>query len=110
MSWTRRLFTENIGLKLVALCMATAMWAAVGSDPVTEAIFRVPVEFVNVPKDMEVITDHPTVQLWARGPSHAVRRADPAEFAVRVNVASNGQGEHSFVFDPAIVVAPAPLH
>src|SRR5579862_6947164 len=106
MNWIRRLFTENVGLKLLALCMATAMWAAVGSDPVTEAIFRVPVEFVNVPRNLEVITDHPTVQLWARGPSHAVRGAEPGDFAVRVNVATSGQGEHTFSFDPSSVIAP----
>src|SRR5262245_19004527 len=110
MSWARRLFTENVGLKLLALGMATVMWAAVGSDPVTEAIFRVPVEFVNVPKDLEVITAHPTVQIMAKGPSHAVRRAEPADFAVRLDVAPKmGQGEHTFSFDPSSVVAPAPL-
>jgi len=110
MSWLRRLFTENLGLKVLALGMAIVLWAVVGSDPITEAIFTVPLEFVNVPASLEVLTDHPTVQLWARGPSNAVRSAAPGDFVVRVNLASvAGQGEHTFSLNPSSVVSPAPL-
>ena len=34
MNWLRRLATENVGLKLLSLALAVALWAAVGSDPV----------------------------------------------------------------------------
>jgi len=110
MNWLRKLFTENAGLKLLSLALAVALWAAVGSDPVTEATFRVPLEFTNVPANLEVLTEQPSVQLWARGPSHAVRRAEPGDFVVRVNVApASGPGERTFSLDPASVTAPTPL-
>ena len=97
-------------MKLLSLALAVALWAAVGSDPVTEAAFRVPLEFTNVPANLEVLTEQPSVQLWARGPSHAVRRAEPGDFVVRVNVApAGGPGERTFSLDPASVTAPTPL-
>lgn len=110
MNWLRKFLTENVGLKLLSLAVAVLLWAAVGNDPVTEAVFRVPIEFINVPASLEVLTEQPSVQLWARGPSHAVRRASPGDFAVRVNVAPiAGPGARSFSLDPASVVAPSPL-
>lgn len=110
MNWLRKAFTENVGLKLLSLGLAVALWAAVGSGPVTEANFRVPVEFINVPRALELLTEEPSVQLWARGPSHAVRQAGAADFAVRVNAgAIAGPGENTFSLDPARVVAPTGL-
>ena len=110
MNLLRKLFIENAGLKLLSLALAVALWAAVGSDPVTEATFRVPLEFTNVPANLEVLTDQPSVQLWARGPSHAVRQAEPGDFVVRLNVAPSGRpGERTFSLDPASVTAPASL-
>ena len=110
MNRLRKLVSENVGLKLLALALAVALWAAVGSDPVTEATFRVPLEFINAPSNVEVLADQPTVQLWARGPSHLLRQSTAADFAVRVSVASMAApGELTFSLDPGSVAAPTPL-
>jgi YbbR-like protein len=110
MNRLRRFFTQHAGLKLLSLAMAVALWAAVGSDPVTEATFRVPVEFINVPPSLELLTEQPSVQLWARGPSHAIRQAAAGDFAVRVNAAPiTGPGSRTYSIDPGHVVAPNPL-
>lgn len=110
MNWISKLFTQNLGLKLLSLALALALWAAVGSDPVTEANFRVPVEFTNVPRSLELLTEQPTIQLWARGPSHSVRQAGAGDFAVRVNAGHISRpGENTFSLDPARVVAPTGL-
>ena len=104
------LVTENLGLKLLALALAVALWAAVGSDPVTEATFRVPLEFINVPSNLEVLADQSNVQLWARGPSHLLRQSAAGDFAVRVNVAPiTAPGERTLSLDPGSVAAPASL-
>lgn len=110
MNWLRRLLTENLGYKLLSLALAVTLWIAVGSDPVTEATFRVPVEFVNVPPNLELLTEQPSVQLWARGPSHAIRQATVADFAVRINAAQiSGPGENTFSLDAGRVSAPTSL-
>lgn len=110
MSWIKEFFTENLELKILALALAVALWAAVGSDPVTEASFRVAVELTNVPRGLEVLTEYPTVQLWARGPSRAVRHATAGDFGVRVNAASVSRpGNKTFALEPARVTAPVGL-
>ena len=110
MNWLRNLLTEHLGYKLLSLALAVTLWIAVGSDPVTEATFRVPVEFVNVPANLELLTEQPSVQLWARGPSHAIRQASAADFAVRVNAALiSGPGENTFALDAGRVSKPTPL-
>src|SRR5580693_6788436 len=110
MNRLRKFVTKNVGLKLLSLSLAVALWAAVGSDPVTEASFRIPLEFINVPANLELLTEQPSVQLWARGPSHVVRRATTGDFAIRVNVAPiTGPGERTFSLDPSSVAAPTPL-
>jgi len=104
------LISENLGLKVLALALALALWAAVGSDPVTEASFRVPLEFINAPSNVEVLADQPTVQLWARGPSHLLRQSTASDFAVRVNLAPmSASGERTFSLDPGNVTAPTSL-
>ena len=110
MNWIKEFFAESLELKILALALAVALWAAVGSDPVTEASFRVAVELTNVPRTLEVLTEQPTVQLWARGPSRAVRQATAGDFGVRVNAVSvSGPGDRTFALDPARVTAPVGL-
>ena len=111
MNRLQKLVTKNVGLKLLSLALAVALWAAVGSDPVTEASFRIPLEFINVPANFEVLTEQPTVQLWARGPSQAVRRAVPGDFVVRVDVAPFPKGliARTYSLERRNAKAPAPL-
>lgn len=110
MNWIYQLATQNIGLKLISLVAAFILWVLIASDPITEASFRVPVEFVNVPSQLEVLTDQPSVRLWARGPSRAIRRASASDFAVRVdvgNATSQNKSTYSLGFND--VSAPSPL-
>jgi YbbR domain-containing protein len=101
---------HNLGLKLMALAIAVLIWAIVGSDPVTEATFRVPVEFLNVPANLELLAETPVVQVWARGPSHAIRQATASDFEVRVDAALvAGPGAHTFSLDPQRALASSPL-
>lgn len=110
MNWIGKLITEHAGLKLLSLALALALWAAVGSDPVTEASFRVPVEFIGVPPHLELLTQQPSVQIRARGPSHAVRQAAPGDFIVRLNAgAITAPGQTTFPLDVRKVVSPAAL-
>lgn len=108
MNWLRRWFAENIGLKLLSLALAVALWAALSSDTVTEAVFQVPVEFRNVPTNLEVLHAQTTAQLRVRGPSRVLRQARPSDFAVRVDLSSvTGPGERTLPLNPQDVEVPA---
>ncbi|MBI4463560.1 MAG: YbbR-like domain-containing protein [Acidobacteria bacterium] len=107
MNWLRAAFTENVGLKLLSLILALAIWSTLGSDPVTEATVRVPLEFHNVPANLELLPTLNEIQLRVRGPSRAVRRTTPGDFSVRVDLSpSQEAGERTFVFSADAIQTP----
>lgn len=108
MSWLRKIFTENVGLKVLSLLLAASLWVASGSDPLTETTARVPVEFTHVPPHLELIAEPSVVQLRIQGPSRAVRRATPADFSVRVDLAAvSGPAARTFSLTPHQIVTPS---
>ena len=108
MRWLRKFFTENMGLKVLSLLLSVALWVASGSDPITETTVQVPVEFTHVPPNLEWVTQPSVVQLRIQGPSRAVRRATPGDFAVRVDLAAvSGPREQTYSLTPQQIVTPA---
>ena len=54
MDFLRRLFLENFGLKVFAILLAFTLWMMVHRDPITEVAVEVPVEFHNIPLNVEI--------------------------------------------------------
>ena len=108
MNWLWNFFTENVALKILALLLAAALWVASGSDPLTETTLRVPVEFTHLSPDLELIAEPSAVQLRIQGPSRAVRRVTPGDFAARVDLAAVSEpAERTFSLAPQQIVTPA---
>lgn len=63
MNSLRAFFLKNLGLKSVSLLLAFFLWHQVASQrtqrTVQRTVFGVPVEFVNLPPDMEISNDPP---------------------------------------------------
>jgi len=51
------LLTENVGLKLLSLAVAMLLWLALVGEPNTTGAIVVPVQYHNIPKDLEVSSD-----------------------------------------------------
>ena len=51
---------RHLGLKIVALACATMLWLTVAGEHVVERIMRVPIEFKNIPAQLEMVGDPPT--------------------------------------------------
>ena len=110
MHWLQKWFTENLGLKLVSLALAAGLWVAFGGDTVTEAVFQVPLEFRNVPANLEVFSEQQTAQLRIRGPSRVLRQARRSDFRLPVDLSSvTGPGERTFPLVAKSVEVPAAL-
>ena len=71
---------RNLGLKVLALALATLLWLTVAGEHVGERVMRVPLEFHNIPPDLEIVGDPPTnVDVRVRGSSGVISRLQPGD-------------------------------
>jgi diadenylate cyclase len=88
---------HNFSLKLLALALAVALWLAVARDPVAEVAVDVPVEFHNIPENLEINSESvPRAQIWMRGPERIVRRLRPADVYAEIELRGMRAGERTF--------------
>jgi len=94
----RRYVTHNLGLKLISLALAVGLWLAVARDPVDEIAVEVPIEFHNVPNNLEISTESiPRAQLRLGGPERLVHRLQPSDVHVEIDLAHvTAAGQRTF--------------
>jgi len=117
----RRHVLHNLVLKLVSLGLAVGLWLAVARDPIAEVGVDVPIEFNNIPANMEISSESiPRAQIRLRGPERIVRRLQPSEVYAEVDLHNLHPGERTFdltsqqIHHPAdlevVQVVPSELH
>ena len=92
MRFLRKYIFANAGLKLLALGISFFLWATYTAEPYAEVGFNVPLEFTNMPPQLEMSGDVPTaVRVRVRGRSALLRRMVPADLNMRLDM-QNAQG------------------
>jgi YbbR domain-containing protein len=103
--FVRRRIVHNLGLKLTSLLLASALWLAVSSSPVSEVALRVPIIFRSMPANLEICSQNvPEVQLRVRGPERLVRRLQPQDLRAELDLSGVTPGERTFDLTRAIGV------
>jgi YbbR domain-containing protein len=93
----QRLFVQNFGLKLISLLLAFGLWFVVARDPIAEIETRVPIEFHNLPDNMEIDSATFTeAQIRVRGPERLIRRLTPNDVHVEMNLSGVRPGQRTF--------------
>jgi YbbR domain-containing protein len=88
---------RHLGLKVVALTCASLLWLTVAGEHVVERILRVPVEFRNIPAQLEVVGDPPdNVEVRLRGSSALLSRLDAGEVVAVVDLQQARPGSRLF--------------
>lgn len=106
-SFLREWVLHNWGLKLLALGISFLLWTTYTAEPVAEVGFQVPLEFRNIPKDLEISGDVPTqVRVRIRGRSALLRRLTPADLGISVDLAGEAAGEKLLQLTADLVDAP----
>jgi YbbR domain-containing protein len=78
---------RDLGLKVLALALATLLWLTVAGEHVGERVMRVPLEFHNIPPDLEIVGEPPTsVDVRVRGSSGIISRLQPGEVAASLEL------------------------
>lgn len=104
----RRWVLNNIWWKLLSVGIATMLWFIVAREPELAASINAPVEFKNIPDDLDISSDVPErVHLEVRGSSGRLTRDNIAEAAVVLDLSTvNKPGERTFTFQDRNVKLP----
>ena len=103
-----KFLTANLGWKLLALLIAVALWIAVAREPELATTIAAPVEYKNIPDDLDIGSNLPDrVRLEVRGPSGRLSRDNLTDVAVILDLKDAGPGERTYNIRPANINLPA---
>jgi YbbR domain-containing protein len=107
-----RFLTRNLLWKLFALVVAFGVWLNVASEPELATIVSVPVDYNNVPKDLEISSDIvESISIEARGPSGQLRNLHDSPVAAIIDFSSVKEpGERTFTLTRADLKLPRQIH
>ena len=98
---------RNLGLKVLAIALATVLWLTVAGEHVVERTLRVPLEFRNVPQALEIVGTTPdTVDVRVRGSSALLSRVQPGEIVAVLDLSAARPGPRIFAIRNDEVRAP----
>ena len=99
--------TNNWHLKLVSLILATMLWLAIANEASSEIGLEVPLEYRNIPRQLEITGDMTnTVQVRLRGSSNVIRDINPKNVSTTIDLSKMGHGEKIVPLSPQNVQAP----
>jgi diadenylate cyclase len=88
---------HKLGLKLLSLALALGLWRALALDQVTEIAVDVPIEFHNIPENLEISSEYiPRAQIRVRGPQRVVRRLQAVDVSADIELSGMKPGERTF--------------
>ncbi len=100
-------FRHHLGLKVVSIALAALLWVAVAGEQTVERSLRIPLEFTNLPAQLEVVGDSPAVvDVRVRGSSGALNRIAAGELVAVLDLRSARSGQRLFHLDGDDVRTP----
>ena len=99
--------TNNWHLKIVSLILATMLWMAVATETSSEIGLDVPLEYRNIPAQLEITGDTATtVQVRLRGSSNVIRDISSKDVSTTVDLSKMRPGEKVVALSPLNVSVP----
>jgi len=95
----QRYVVHNLGLKLIAVALATGFWLAVTreNEQPAEVAVEVPIEFHRMSPDLEIGSEViPRAQVRLRGPERLIRQLGARDVYTEVDLSSARPGERTF--------------
>jgi len=97
MDFLREYVFAHFGFKVVSLGLAIGLFWAISRDPVAAVALTVPIEFHNIPSNLEISSlDVPEAQVRVRGAERLIHDLRPQEVHVEVDLAGVKPGERTF--------------
>src|SRR5436190_16067263 len=90
-------FRHHLGLKFVSIALAALIWIAVAGEQTVERSLRIPLEFTNLPAQLEMVGEPPTVvDVRVRGSSGALNRIAAGELVAVLDLRAARAGQRLF--------------
>jgi YbbR domain-containing protein len=106
----KRVFIQNLGLKVISVLLAIGLWFTVARSPVAEVEMHVPIVFQRVPEKLEIQSlNVAEAQIRVRGPERLVRRLRSTDVSAHVDLATVVPGSRTFDLTPDSVRVPEGL-
>ena len=100
-------FRHHLGLKVVSIALAALLWVVVAGEQTVERSLRIPLEFTNLPSQLEVVGEPPTVvDVRVRGSSGALNRIAAGELVAVLDLRSARAGQRLFHLEGEDVRTP----
>lgn len=88
---------RHLGLKFVSIALAALLWLLVSGEQIVERALRIPLEFTNLPAQLELVGDAPTVvDVRIRGSAGSLGRIAPGELVAVVDLRTARAGRRLF--------------
>jgi len=98
---------RHIGLKVVSVVLAALLWLLVSGEQTVERVLRIPLEFTNLPSQLELVGQPASVvDVRVRGSSGTLGRIVPGELAAVLDVGAAKPGDRLFHLASEDVRAP----
>ncbi len=98
---------RNLGLKILAVALATLLWLSVAGEHIVERSLRVPLEFRNIPQSLEIVGNAPdTIDVRLRGSAALLTKLQPGEIVAVLDVSGARSGSRLFQVRADEVRAP----
>jgi YbbR domain-containing protein len=98
---------RHLGLKILAIALASLLWLTVAGEHVVERSLRVPLEFRNIPEAVEIVGNTPdSVDVRLRGSSAVLSRLQAGEIVAVLDLSGARTGSRLFHIRSDEVRAP----
>ncbi len=90
----KKIFLENLGLKIASVLLAIVLWIFVTSRGQAEMSIDVPLEFKNIPIGLEMVNHNiKLVTLTIKGQEGLIKNLKPADVRVSIDLGKAKKGE-----------------
>jgi YbbR domain-containing protein len=88
---------RHLGLKLISIALAALLWLVVSGEQIVERALRIPLEFTNLPAELEMVGEPPNVaDVRIRGSSGALSRVASGELVAVLDLRTARKGRRLF--------------
>ncbi|MEW5766167.1 MAG: CdaR family protein [bacterium] len=104
----KNLLLKNLGLKLMAVILATLLWFYISSQQTIKKVISIPVKWYNPPTGLVLQSmDSKVVFVTIRGQKEEVLKAQAADFSISLDLSKAKPGRQVYELTPEIVMTPS---